>query len=132
MQVDHPVLNPVLNCTPGSNSIQQDVEPAAHLDVAILEQQKTFLNPRYFDVLSESIMYDCKGKGAMQLLAKWHIDMVSSNVSSYSRLLNGEKQLKQLQDYNKLAAAVALVSADAESDKAKKAANAKKKSDDKQ
>jgi len=58
--------------------------------------------------------------------------MVSGNVSSYSRLLNGDKRLKQLQDYNELAAAVALVSADVESDKAKKAAMAKKTKSDKE
>ena len=52
--------------------------------------------------------------------------MVSGNVSSYSHLLNGDKRLKQLQDYNELAAAVALVSADVESNKAKKIADAQK------
>jgi len=49
---------------------KKDVEPADHLNVEVSEQQKTFLNPRFVDMLSGSIMYDCKGKGAMQLLAK--------------------------------------------------------------
>jgi len=49
---------------------KKHVAPSAALDIEMSEQQTTFLNPRFYDVLSGSIMYDCKGKGAMQLLAK--------------------------------------------------------------
>jgi len=49
---------------------KKHVTPSAALDIKMSEQQTTFLNPRFYDMLSGSIMYDCKGKGAMQLLAK--------------------------------------------------------------
>jgi len=49
---------------------KKHVTPSAALDIEMSEQQMTFLNPKFFDMLSGSIMYDCKSKGAMHLLAK--------------------------------------------------------------
>ena len=58
--------------------------------------------------------------------------MISGNVSSYSRLLNSDKRLKEVEEYNELAAAVGSVMADAEAEKERKAASAKQKAADKQ
>jgi len=53
--------------------------------------------------------------------------MILGNVSSYSHLLNSNSRIKEIEDYNELAAAVDLVSADTETKEAKEAANMKKK-----
>jgi len=64
-------------------------------------------------------MHDVKGKGAQNKLAKRRLDMISGNVSFYSRCLNGPKRLKQIKEVNQLAATVA--SATAEMDEEKRA-----------
>jgi len=55
--------------------------------------------------------------GAKEKLAKHQLDMISGNVSSYSRCLNDPKHLKQIKEVNQLAAAVASVAAEMEEEK---------------
>lgn len=91
---------------------KQRLEPSAYLDANISEDQRELLCPSYKNMLQGFIMYDVKGKGAQNKLAKRRLDMISGNVSSYSRCLNDPKRLKQIKEVNELAATVAEVTAD--------------------
>ena len=50
-------------------------------------------------------------------VAKRRIDLMSGNINSYSRLLNDPNRLAMVEDVNKMAAAVAKVSADIDANK---------------
>jgi len=99
------------------NSSKKDVEPSAYLDASISDEQKELLRPSYKNTLQGFIMYDVKGKGAQNKLAKRRLDMTSGNVSSCSRCLNDPKHLKQIKEVNQLAATVAEVTADMDNEK---------------
>jgi hypothetical protein len=75
-------------------------------------QQKKLLNPTHRQLLTGFVLYDCKGQGAKQKVAKRRLDMIEGNISSYSRILNDPQRLDSMRDLNKLTAAVASVSAD--------------------
>jgi len=108
--------------------------PSAYLDVEMSLQQEELLNPMCKNALMGQILYDVKGKGAVQKIAKRRLDMIEGNISSYSRCLNDPKHLKAIKDLNHLVAAVAEVSADKETTKAKRkedAANKEKEKEDK-
>jgi len=104
---------------------KKGIEPSSYLDVAVSDDQRELLKPTYRNALQGFIMYDVKGKGAQNKLAKRRLDMISGNVSSYSRCLNDPKRLKQIKEVNQLAATVAAVTADIENEKQAK----KKKAD---
>ena len=93
------------------------VEPSLHLDVHITKTQKELLNPTMKQVTRGFILYDVKGTGAREFVAKRRLDMISGNVSSYSRLLNGTKRLKEMEELSSLVASCAEVSADKEAAK---------------
>ena len=82
--------------------------------------QLTLLNPNHQDVVKGFILYDCKGQGAVQKVAKRRLDMISGNVASYSRYLNDEKRLAEIKELNELTSAVAEVSADKMNEKKRK------------
>jgi len=88
------------------------VQPSLHLDVHITKTQQQMLNPTMKQVTRGFILYDVKGTGAREFVAKRRLNMVSGNVSSYSRLLNDAKRLKEMQELNSLVASCAEVSAD--------------------
>ena len=92
---------------------KQRVEPSAYLDVQMTEEQKELLAPTHKNALMGFILCDVKGKGAKNKIAKRRIDMISGNVSSYSRCLNDAKRLKQLEEVNQLTVTVAGVAAEA-------------------
>jgi len=95
----------------------QPLEPSSHLDARMSDDQKTLLCPSYKNVLMGYILYDVKGKGAVNKLAKRRLDMISGNVASYARCLNSAKRLKQIEEVNQLVATVAEVSADIANEK---------------
>ena len=95
----------------------QRLEPSPYLDATISDDQHELLCPTYKNTLQGFIMYDVKGKGAQNKLAKRRLDMISGNVSSYSRCMNDPKRLKQIQEVNQLAATVAAVTADIANEK---------------
>jgi len=95
------------------------VEPSAFLDCHTTKQQRDMLNPSMKQVVRGFILYDVKGTGAREFHAKRRLDMISGNVSSYSRLLNDTKRLKEMQELNSLVASVAQVSADKDQAKEK-------------
>jgi hypothetical protein len=63
------------------------------------------------------ILYDSKGEGAVQKVAKRRIDVISGNINSYSRVLNDPTRLVMIEEVNRMAAAVAEVSADIDANK---------------
>jgi len=95
----------------------QPLEPSSYLDARMSDDQKTLLCPSYKNVLMGYILYDVKGKGAVNKLAKRRLDMISGNVASHARCLNSTKHLKQIEEVNQLVATVAEVSADIENEK---------------
>jgi len=96
---------------------KKKLQPSAYLDANMSEDQTELLQPSYKNTLQGFIMYDVKGKGAQNKLAKRRLDMISGNVSSYSRCLNDPKRLKQIKEMNQLAATVASVTAEMEEEK---------------
>ena len=107
----------------------QAMEPSAYLDTIMSDDQKQMLCPSYKNVLTGYILYDVKGKGAVNKLAKRRLDMISGNVASYARCLNSTKRLKQIQEVNELVATVAEVSADIEKEKTAQKVKALEKKD---
>lgn len=102
-------------------SSDKPVQPSAYLDAAMSATQSELLNPQYKHVLTGHILYDCKGKGAVQKIAKRRLDMIEGNVASYSRCLNNATALQAVKEVNQLVSAVADVSADLENEKKRKA-----------
>ena len=106
--------------------------PTAALDVEVSENQKTLFNPSYKNVLQGYIMYNVKGAGAMNKIAKRRLDIMSGNVASYARCLNNKKHLGSLKEYNELIASVAEISAEMEVEKQRKREEASAKATERQ
>jgi len=106
--------------------------PAAALDVEVSADQTTLFNPSYKNVLQGYIMYDVKGAGAMNKIAKRRLDIMSGNVASYARCLNNKKHLGSLKEYNELIASVAEISAEMEVEKQRKREEASAKATERQ
>lgn len=79
------------------------------------------LKPSQKNAIAGFILYDCKGAGAKMKLAKRRLDMISGNVSSYSRLLNDAKRLEEIKELNQLASSIAMISSDVLEEKKRKA-----------
>jgi hypothetical protein len=77
-------------------------------------------------------MYDVKGKGARDKIAKHQQDMIDGIMGSYSHLLNDSKHLKSLNNNNELTAMIANVSADADKEMEKWQVVAKQRAADKE
>jgi hypothetical protein len=112
-------------------SSSKNIAPSSYLNASMSEEQATLLNPAYKHVLTGFTMYDVKGKGARNKIAKHQLDMIDGNIGSYSCLLNVSKCLKSLKDYNELTAMIANVSADADKEKEKQQVVAKQRVIDK-
>ena len=77
------------------------------------------------------ILYDVKGKGAQQKLAKRRLDFIDGNTNSYAKCLNDPRRLKETRELNELVASVAEVTAEAIKEKAKKKEHKDKEAADK-
>ena len=62
-----------------------------------------------WDVQIGSIIDQCTGAAAKKVIAKHWIDIITGNVNSYARVLNGPHQLDKIQTYNELAATMAVL-----------------------
>ena len=82
-------------------------------------------------VLMGHILYDVKGKGAQQKLAKRRLDFIDGNTNSYAKCLNDPRRLKETRELNELVASVAEVTAEAIKEKAKKKEHKDKEAADK-
>jgi hypothetical protein len=83
--------------------------PSNYLDVEITQDQIDLLNPTPRDVQVGAIVDQCAGESAKKVIAKRRIDIVSGNVNSYARVLNGAAQLDKIKTYNQLAASIAII-----------------------
>lgn len=90
--------------------------------------QIDLLNPIPRDIQIGAILDQCAGEKATKSIAKRRVEMISGNINSYARILNGPSQLKDIQTYNQLAASMAVVRR--ERDKKNDAAKEKKKMDE--
>ena len=99
---------------------ESDLTPSSYLDAAVSSQQQRMLNPKFKDCILGFTIYDVKGKGAVQKIAKRRLEFIEGNVASYSRLLNDEARLDAIKEMNQLVSAVAEVSADKEKAKQKR------------
>ena len=123
------LFNHITNYVAQSNwNLDGDLLPSQALNLEHTPAQQKLLNPTYKHVLTGYILYDCKGKGAKQKLAKRRLDMIEGNVASYSRCLNDPKRLKLIKEANDLAATIAEVTAEKEDLKAQRKQLAMKKS----
>lgn len=59
-----------------------------------------------FSFCARAIIDQCVGKKASKVIAKRRVDMVSGNINSYARILNGPQQLDKICTYNDLAASM--------------------------
>ena len=82
-------------------------------------------------VLMGHILYDVKGKGAQQKLAKQRLNFIDGNTNSYAKCLNDPRRLKETRELNELVASVVEVTADAIKEKAKKKEHKDKEAADK-
>jgi phosphomevalonate kinase len=92
-------------------------KPSPYLDAFMTDKQAELLQPAHKNVLMGHIVYDSKGEGAVQKVAKRRIDVISGNINSYSRVLNDPNRLAMIEEVNRMAAAVAEVSADIDTNK---------------
>eukprot|EP00956_Cyclotella_meneghiniana_P008732 scaffold11931_cov56-Cyclotella_meneghiniana.AAC.4 len=105
-----------------------DLVPSNYLHVEITQDQIDLLNPTPRDVQIGAILDQCAGVRATKAIAKRRVDMISGNINSYARILNGPSQLDKIKSYNQLAASMAIVRR--ERDEKTEAAKQKKKQDD--
>ena len=63
------------------------------------------------------IVYDAKGKGTVQKIAKRRLDVIEGNVKCYSKFLNDPKILKSIKDFNQICTSVAEVSEEVQQQK---------------
>ena len=125
------LFNHMCNMAAQSAWQESSLEPSPSLCIDLTQEQKKLLNPSYKDVLTGYILYDVKGKGAKQKMAKRRLDMIEGNISSYSRCLNSSKRLKAITECNQLAASMAEVTAELDNQKSVKRAEAAQKVKDK-
>ena len=81
--------------------------PSPYLNCEVSSDQRDLLNPTHRDVHLGAILDQCTGRQATKRIAKRRIDIVSGNINSYARILNGPGQLDKIKTYNELAAAMA-------------------------
>jgi hypothetical protein len=86
------------------------LEPRAYLNVEITDEQRYLLQPTAADVLVGNLLEDSFGQNAKKKIPSWHINFVSGNVASYSRVLNNSEVLKHIEDANMLSACTSRIS----------------------
>jgi len=81
--------------------------PSTHLDIAISNEQVDLLNPTPHDIQIGAIIDQCVGRYAKRRIARRRIDIISGNINSYARILNGPAELSKIKTYNELTASMA-------------------------
>ena len=88
-----------------------DLAPSSFLDVKVSNLQKTLLNPTARDVIIADIIDQPRGERAKKKEAKRKQCFMTGNIKSYSRIMNDEKGLEKIQDYNDTAVGLAMMNA---------------------
>jgi hypothetical protein len=98
------------------------LEPSAALNVETSSLQKKFLNPTMKDMQLSDIIEQSQGERAKKKEAKRKQDFISGNINSYSRIMNDKASMELINDYNGLAASLAMMNAEKDKKKTKAAA----------
>lgn len=106
---------------------EEQLLPAAFLDVAVSEDQRKLMSPTLRDVLFANLEQDSYGAGATKKHARRRQDMLDGNTKSYARCLNCPDCLASLADYNSMQAALAVINAEQESKKKERKKQQEKK-----
>ena len=85
-----------------------DIEPTAGLNVEVSELQQILLNPTSRDMIVSDIIYQAKGKRENKKEAKRKQCFMTGNTNSYSRIINNNKSMELIVDYNDMAVGVAM------------------------
>ena len=80
--------------------------PSPHLNVEVSNNQRKALNPTICDVQIGAVIAQIFGDKAKTKIVKRRIDLMTGNVNSYARILNGPAQLDSITTYNNLAASL--------------------------
>ena len=83
--------------------------PSPYLDLEVSSDQVDLLNPTARDVQLGVIIEQCTGEAAKKVIAKRRIDIVTGNINSYARILNGPRQLEKIHTFNELAAMMSVL-----------------------
>ena len=59
--------------------------------------------------MMDHILYNVKGKGVQQKIAKLRLGFFDRNTNSYAKCINGPKRLKEAREINELVASVSEV-----------------------
>jgi len=76
--------------------------------------QIVLLNPNFKDLVLGRVLDDCLGDGAKKKLAKRQVDIITGNISSYSRVVNSQALLDLAVEANDIAAVIGEIRADNE------------------
>ena len=78
----------------------------------MISDQAKLLNPTPRDVQLGALIAQCSGEQAVKKIAKRRLDIMSGNVGSYARVLNGAAQMSQIKNFNDLSASIAAMNAE--------------------
>jgi hypothetical protein len=104
--------------------VQKDInlEPSDGLNVEMNYHQRKWLNPTIDEVLLSDVIEQAQGERAKKKEARRKQDFITGNINSYSRILNDAGSMEMMQDYNGLAASLAMMNSEKDEIKAKSAA----------
>lgn len=107
-----------------ASQLEKDInlEPSGGLNVEMSYRQRKWLNPTIDEVLLSDVIEQAQGEQAKKKEARRKQDFITGNINSYSRILNNDKSMEMVQDYNGLAASMAMMNAEKDEIKAKSAA----------
>jgi hypothetical protein len=113
----------------------QFLAPRAYLNVEITNKQRYLLQPTAVDVFVGNILEDSLVQNAKKKIPSQHINFLSGNIASYSRVLNNSKVIQHIEDVNMLSVCLSKISESRElakdAAKEKKAQEAKLKEEKK-
>ncbi len=100
------------------------MKPRAYLNIEITDEQRYLLQPTAADVSVGNILEDSLVQNAKKKIPSWHINFLSGNIASYSRVLYNSEAIQHIEDMNMLSVCVSKISESREL--AKEAAKEKK------
>ena len=89
-----------------------DLEPTAGLNVEVSEIQRSLLNTTSRDMIVSDIIDQEKGERERKKEAKRKQWFITGTTSSYSRILNDEKSMELIVDYNNMAVGLEMLNAE--------------------
>ena len=88
------------------------LEPTAGLNMEVSELQRSLLNTTSRDMIVSDIINQEKGERAKKKEANRKQCFMTGNTNSYSRILNDEKSMELIVDYNDMAVGLAMLNAE--------------------